>query len=151
MKNIGKSKNMNTLSITVDIEDWYHIPSVTGSPFSVYKDVNEFFERSSTRQTDTKSRNLLQRLVKRYLADRKFLRNIKKGLRKQGLSRREYNMTIRLMRTEITLGRRIDMLTSMHNLLRYWHIAHMPFALVMLIVMSIHVIIVIAFGYKWIF
>jgi peptidoglycan/xylan/chitin deacetylase (PgdA/CDA1 family) len=48
---------MNTLSITVDIEtlflfvpkrkfseDWYHIPSVTGSPFSVYRDVNEFFE-----------------------------------------------------------------------------------------------------------
>ncbi|NQE52500.1 hypothetical protein C5S29_02820 [ANME-1 cluster archaeon GoMg3.2] len=35
---------MNTLSITVDIEDWYHIPLVTGSPFSVYKDVNEFFE-----------------------------------------------------------------------------------------------------------
>ena len=38
-------KSMNTLSVTVDIEDWYHIPSVTGSPFSVYKDVEEFFER----------------------------------------------------------------------------------------------------------
>jgi len=36
---------MNTLSITVDIEDWYHVPSVTGSPFSVYKDVEEFFEK----------------------------------------------------------------------------------------------------------
>ena len=35
---------MSTLSITVDIEDWYHIPSVTGSPFSVYKDVPEFFK-----------------------------------------------------------------------------------------------------------
>ena len=35
----------NSLSITVDIEDWYHIPSVCGSPFSVYKDVNEFFEK----------------------------------------------------------------------------------------------------------
>ena len=35
---------MNTISITIDIEDWYHIPSVTGSPFSVYKDVNEFFK-----------------------------------------------------------------------------------------------------------
>ena len=34
---------MNRLSITIDIEDWDHIPSVTGSPFSVYKDVNEFF------------------------------------------------------------------------------------------------------------
>ena len=36
---------MNTLSITVDIEDWYHIPSVTGSLFAVYKDVEEFFDK----------------------------------------------------------------------------------------------------------
>jgi len=34
----------NNLAITVDIEDWYHIPSVCGSPFSVYKDVDVFFE-----------------------------------------------------------------------------------------------------------
>lgn len=38
----GKKKN--SLSVTVDIEDWYHIPSVCGSTFSVYKDVDEFFE-----------------------------------------------------------------------------------------------------------
>lgn len=31
------------LAVTVDIEDWYHIPSVTGSPFSVYPDVDAFF------------------------------------------------------------------------------------------------------------
>ncbi|MGB3457749.1 MAG: polysaccharide deacetylase family protein [Halobacteriota archaeon] len=43
---------MNTLSITVDIEDWYHIPSVTGSPFSVYKDVDEFFEGWTGRRYD---------------------------------------------------------------------------------------------------
>ena len=35
----------NKLAITVDIEDWYHIPSVCGSPFSVYRDVDEFFEK----------------------------------------------------------------------------------------------------------
>ena len=35
----------NKLAITVDIEDWYHIPSVCGSPFSVYKDTDEFFKR----------------------------------------------------------------------------------------------------------
>ncbi|MFC2056407.1 polysaccharide deacetylase family protein [Chloroflexota bacterium] len=33
------------LAITVDIEDWYHIPSVTGSPFSKYRDVDEFFSK----------------------------------------------------------------------------------------------------------
>jgi hypothetical protein len=32
------------LAVTVDIEDWYHIPSVTGSPFSTYRDVDHFFE-----------------------------------------------------------------------------------------------------------
>ena len=37
--------NNYSLSVTVDIEDWYHIPSVCGSPFSVYKDVNEFFKK----------------------------------------------------------------------------------------------------------
>jgi len=51
MKNIAKKmldftlENNHSLSITVDVEDWYHIPSVTGSPFSVYKDVDDFFEK----------------------------------------------------------------------------------------------------------
>lgn len=33
------------LAVTVDIEDWYHIPSVTGSPFSRFRDVDEFFAK----------------------------------------------------------------------------------------------------------
>jgi peptidoglycan-N-acetylglucosamine deacetylase len=35
----------NKLVITIDIEDWYHIPSVCGSPFSVYRDVDDFFNK----------------------------------------------------------------------------------------------------------
>jgi peptidoglycan/xylan/chitin deacetylase (PgdA/CDA1 family) len=35
----------NSLAVTVDVEDWYHIPSVCGSTFSVYKDVDAFFEK----------------------------------------------------------------------------------------------------------
>jgi len=33
------------LAVTVDVEDWYHVPSVTGSPYSVYSDVDGFFTR----------------------------------------------------------------------------------------------------------
>ena len=44
--------NNHSLSITVDIEDWYHIPSVTGSPFAVYRGVNEFFEGWTGRRYD---------------------------------------------------------------------------------------------------
>jgi len=35
---------IHKLALTVDVEDWYHIPSVTGSPFSVYPDVGAFFK-----------------------------------------------------------------------------------------------------------
>jgi peptidoglycan/xylan/chitin deacetylase (PgdA/CDA1 family) len=38
-----------SISVTVDLEDWYHIPSVCSSPYSVYKNVDEFFEKWSGR------------------------------------------------------------------------------------------------------
>jgi len=37
--------SVHKVALTVDVEDWYHVPSVTGSPFSVYKDVKEFFSK----------------------------------------------------------------------------------------------------------
>ncbi|WP_440945516.1 polysaccharide deacetylase family protein [Methanosarcina sp. T3] len=45
----NKMLSKNKMSITVDVEDWYHIPSVCGSSFSVYKDVNEFFKKWNDR------------------------------------------------------------------------------------------------------
>jgi peptidoglycan/xylan/chitin deacetylase (PgdA/CDA1 family) len=33
------------IALTIDLEDWYHIPSVTGSPFSKFKDIDEFFRK----------------------------------------------------------------------------------------------------------
>ncbi len=32
-----------TASLSIDIEDWYHVPSVCGSSFSRYRDVEDFF------------------------------------------------------------------------------------------------------------
>ena len=43
------------------------------------------------------------------------------------------------------------MLVSMRNLMEYWHVAHLPFAMAMLVVMVIHVGVVITLGYKWLF
>lgn len=37
--------SQNFVAVTVDVEDWYHIPSVSGSPFSKFKDVDEFFSK----------------------------------------------------------------------------------------------------------
>ncbi|MDS0475700.1 polysaccharide deacetylase family protein [Natrinema sp. 1APR25-10V2] len=34
----------SALAVSVDVEDWYHVPAVTGSSFSEYEDVHEFFD-----------------------------------------------------------------------------------------------------------
>ncbi len=35
----------SALAVSVDVEDWYHVPAVTGSSFSEYEDVHEFFDQ----------------------------------------------------------------------------------------------------------
>lgn len=44
LASIKQKKGEGTMSVTVDVEDWYHVPSVCGSSFSVYKDVDDFFD-----------------------------------------------------------------------------------------------------------
>lgn len=34
----------SALAVSVDVEDWYHVPAVTGSSFSEFSDVHEFFD-----------------------------------------------------------------------------------------------------------
>lgn len=38
------SSGEHPLAVSVDVEDWYHVPAVTGSSFSRYPDVDAFFE-----------------------------------------------------------------------------------------------------------
>lgn len=45
----------------------------------------------------------------------------------------------------------INYLKRMQNLFKYWHVAHLPFAFVMLFIMIIHVVVTVVFGYRWIF
>ena len=50
-----------------------------------------------------------------------------------------------------SVEKRMKRLALMKDLFKYWHVAHLPFALVMLIIMIIHVVVTIVFGYRWIF
>lgn len=61
---------------------------------------------------------------------------------------------VRKMNTNLDhkiLEQRISRLKKLHDLFRYWHVAHLPFAIIMLVIMLIHVVITITFGYRWIF
>lgn len=56
-----------------------------------------------------------------------------------------------LLRQEQILSTRIRNLARMQKLFGYWHVAHKPFALIMLVFALIHVGVTLAFGYRWIF
>ena len=71
--------------------------------------------------------------------------------RRAGLDTAERRRIVSLVRAEVALSRKIDRLGDMQNLFRYWHVAHMPFAMVMLIIMVIHAAVTVLFGYRWIF
>ncbi len=60
-------------------------------------------------------------------------------------------MVLPLIKAKVVLIRRIGLLRTMQKLFRYWHIFHLPFAITMFIIMLIHVIVTITFGYRWIF
>jgi len=76
---------------------------------------------------------------------------IKPELKAKNLSLSEYKEVKRLINSQIKLVKRIGRLDMMQNIFKYWHVAHLPFALIMLVIMVIHVGVVLTFGYKWIF
>jgi hypothetical protein len=95
--------------------------------------------------------NFLVRSIRKYNDDRKTVRNVKKVLRRNKITRLQQKQILKLVKSDISLNRRIERLVIMQNLFKYWHVAHLPFALVMLIIMIIHVGVTIVFGYRWIF
>lgn len=79
------------------------------------------------------------------------MQQFKKELRMATVSKGEVKHIVSLLKNERSLGRKITRLNTMQNLFKYWHVAHLPFALVMLIIMIIHVAVTIIMGYRWVF
>ena len=103
------------------------------------------------KKTEISSRNLLVSLIRNYNDDRKSVHSVRRELKRINIHGNDYRKIVSLVRTDIKLSRRIERLDSMKNLFKYWHVAHLPFALVMLFIMVIHVGVTILFGYRWIF
>lgn len=95
--------------------------------------------------------NFLQRFFSQWKENRKSIKSVKSVLNKKNIAKSQQLEILRLVKNEISLNRRIERLNFMKNLFKYWHVAHLPFALVMLVIMVIHVAVTLVFGYRWIF
>ncbi len=101
-----------------------------------------------------KSLGILDTLLiyfKDFFRIRSFQSKLRKNLAVTGFSKIRRKEIKNKAQAEIILSRRLGMLRTMQNLFRYWHVAHLPFAIAMFVIMVIHVIVTITFGYKWIF
>jgi hypothetical protein len=103
------------------------------------------------RKVELYQSNVIMRFYRNYSDDRKTIRRVKEVLRKSLIRRNEKRHIIDLIKADLQLNRKIERLSTMQNLFKYWHVIHSPFALIMLIIMVIHVGVTIAFGYRWIF
>lgn len=89
--------------------------------------------------------------LKQYFVDRTLLSQLKTSLLAGNISGAKLHGTMQLISRELTINRRVERLMVMQKLFKYWHVAHLPFAIIMLVIMVIHVAVTLAFGYKWIF
>jgi hypothetical protein len=105
---------------------------------------------SIKRKIELYHRNVFIRYFRKFADDRRSIRAVKAVLKKNRLSGSKRKNILDLVKEDIRLNRKIERLDSMQNLFKYWHVAHFPFALVMLIIMIIHVGVTIMFGYRWI-
>ncbi|MFK8005531.1 MAG: hypothetical protein AB8H03_04135 [Saprospiraceae bacterium] len=101
--------------------------------------------------TQTNKSNFLVRSITRFFEERKKISGIRKILKQNNLGRGDRRKVTRIVKNEMALNKRIERLQTMQQLFKYWHVAHLPFAIIMLVIVVVHVAITLALGYKWIF
>jgi hypothetical protein len=104
-----------------------------------------------TKRPGRSGKSILKRSIEKFNFERRTIREVKSILKTHQIKGVTFQEVMGLIKDEISLNRKIDRLISMQNLFRYWHVAHMPFALLMLIIMLIHVVVTVTFGARWIF
>jgi hypothetical protein len=89
--------------------------------------------------------------LSQYFENKRTIGIISKELLKRKVQKKQRASVMKMLQEEISLGYKIRRLQTMQKLFKYWHVAHLPFALIMLIVLIVHVVVTLSFGYKWIF
>lgn len=90
-------------------------------------------------------------IIKDHYINKKLIKELKKELISRKIESSKVKAIIKLCNSKLILSRRINLLHSVHKIFKYWHIIHLPFAIIMLIIMLVHVTVAVTFGYTWIF
>lgn len=110
----------------------------------------------SLSEINTLKNNLEKELLEKYKLNlsensKSKFSTIKLKLISKKIPKTEFHKVRSIFRKERVLNWRIKRLEVMRSVFKYWHVIHLPFALIMLIIMMIHVGVALFFGYSWLF
>ena len=142
----GREMNLNEIN---QIKDELNNKLV--KVFNIDEKALEDILNAVQKRPDRSGNSMVARSIAKFKFERKTLMEVRKILRQYQIKGKGYSAVVRLIKEEISLNRKIDRLISMQSLFKYWHVAHLPFAILMLIIMLIHVGVAITFGAHWIF
>jgi hypothetical protein len=113
------------------------LANVLNKKYKLNSDTIQLFVSFTMEDKETKTKITTQKL--------------RKTLIKEDLTKQDIGSIIKMVKNEKTLSGKIARLETMQKLFKYWHVAHLPFALIMLVIVVIHIAITVTLGYKWIF
>ena len=89
--------------------------------------------------------------INQVMFDFKIKNRLRGQLKFAQIQGKKLRIIMKLIGQEMTMNRRIIGLQNMQKLFKYWHVIHLPFAIIMLVIMLIHVAVTVLLGYHWIF
>ena len=90
-------------------------------------------------------------LVKDDLTRRSHIHAVRAHLKEQRIPGPELDEIMRIAKKKSLLLRRIAFLDTAQSIFHYWHVIHLPFSIIMFLILAIHVGITVSLGYVWIF
>jgi polyferredoxin len=113
--------------------------------------ISSLDENSINKKDEIKITQVLNVLIVDILETRKKISAIRKYLKNKSVPSHKQKEILKISKSKLLLSRKILLLKSMQKLFGYWHVFHLPFAIIMLIIMVVHVGIAVTFGYTWVF
>lgn len=142
----GREMSLNELN-KMEAEFWAGFSEGNEAISAGLQKVNDALKMQSYREDG----NYIMRMINRLNFERSLITALRKELKSKGFKGKNYRKAIKILKSKIILNRRISWLSTMQKLMRYWHVAHLPFALIMLVIMLVHIVVALLFGYTWVF
>ena len=94
---------------------------------------------------------LLWYLLVNYLTKKRRIISIRNALKKYSVDKHSMKKIVSIVNEHIVLQQRIAVLEKVQEVFHYWHVIHLPFSIIMFVILLVHVGVAITFGYTWIF